>query len=74
MTDAERIYARAASPMWAEKIRTLAEAHHVSPRMEATACVRAALELLYAEGLDEFDVANLVAECAPVTPEERTAS
>lgn len=46
MTDAERRYVTAAAALWTEKIRHYADAHHVTVRMEALACLHAALSEL----------------------------
>lgn len=50
MTDAERRYlAAGAAGYYAERIQRQAETHHVSRRMEAIACLVAAIDTLDAE-------------------------
>lgn len=65
MTDAEARYARAAAPLWREKIAHLAEAHHVPPQTVALACLRAGIAALYElgngdMGLVRDDCADLI--------------
>lgn len=75
MTDAERIYARAAAPMWREKIANLAEAHHVPVRQEAIACLHAAIAELTGMAPDSILVSALVEHVVvEALPDERAVS
>lgn len=74
MTDSDRRYARLQSVYYAAQITKHADAHRVPVRQEAYAALHASLEALYANGADDFDVANFVAELAPSPLGERNPS